>query len=82
MEMGLHLAGGSTSLDLFCSAEGRFWPITSNSQVGPGPLLVEPDMAELRLLLLDLQNGKVVSASASYTFTMPSANVTLTAHFK
>jgi hypothetical protein len=28
------------------------------------------------------QNGKVVSASASYTLTMPSANVTLTAHFK
>ena len=28
------------------------------------------------------QNGKVVSTSASYTFTMPSANVTLTAHFK
>jgi hypothetical protein len=39
-------------------------------------------MAELRLLLLDLQNGKVVSTSASYTFTMPSANATLTAHFK
>jgi hypothetical protein len=28
------------------------------------------------------QNGKVVSTSASYTFTMPSANVTLIAHFK
>ena len=28
------------------------------------------------------QNGKVVSTSASYTFTVPSANVTLTAHFK
>jgi hypothetical protein len=28
------------------------------------------------------QNGKVVSTSASYTFTMPSATVTLTAHFK
>jgi hypothetical protein len=28
------------------------------------------------------QNAKVVSTSASYTFTMPSANVTLTAHFK
>jgi hypothetical protein len=28
------------------------------------------------------QNGKVVSTSASYTFTMPSANATLTAHFK
>jgi hypothetical protein len=28
------------------------------------------------------QNGKVTSTSASYTFTMPSANVTLTAHFK
>jgi hypothetical protein len=28
------------------------------------------------------QSGKVVSTSASYTFTMPSANVTLTAHFK
>jgi hypothetical protein len=28
------------------------------------------------------QNGKVVSTSASYTFTMPSANTTLTAHFK
>ena len=28
------------------------------------------------------QNTKVVSTSASYTFTMPSANVTLTAHFK
>ena len=28
------------------------------------------------------QNAKVVSPSASYTFTMPSANVTLTAHFK
>jgi sRNA-binding protein len=28
------------------------------------------------------QNGKVVSTSASYTFNMPSANVTLTAHFK
>jgi archaellum component FlaF (FlaF/FlaG flagellin family) len=28
------------------------------------------------------QNGKVVSTSASYMFTMPSANVTLTAHFK
>jgi hypothetical protein len=25
---------------------------------------------------------KVVSTSASYAFTMPSANVTLTAHFK
>jgi hypothetical protein len=28
------------------------------------------------------QNGKVVSTSASYTFSMPSANVTLSAHFK
>jgi hypothetical protein len=28
------------------------------------------------------QNGKVVSTSASYTFTMPSATTTLTAHFK
>jgi uncharacterized repeat protein (TIGR02543 family) len=28
------------------------------------------------------QNAKVVSTSASYTFTMPSANVTLVAHFK
>jgi hypothetical protein len=28
------------------------------------------------------QNGKVVSTPASYTFTMPSASVTLTAHFK
>jgi hypothetical protein len=28
------------------------------------------------------QNAKVVSTSASYTFNMPSANVTLTAHFK
>jgi hypothetical protein len=28
------------------------------------------------------QNGKVVSTSASYTFNMPSANATLTAHFK
>jgi hypothetical protein len=28
------------------------------------------------------QSGKVVSTSASYTFTMPSANVALTAHFK
>jgi hypothetical protein len=28
------------------------------------------------------QSGKVVSTSTSYTFTMPSANVTLTAHFK
>ena len=28
------------------------------------------------------QNGKVVSTSASYMFTMPSANTTLTAHFK
>jgi uncharacterized repeat protein (TIGR02543 family) len=28
------------------------------------------------------QDGKVVSTSASYMFTMPSANVTLTAHFK
>ena len=28
------------------------------------------------------QNGKVVSTSASYTFTIPSANVTLTAKFK
>jgi hypothetical protein len=28
------------------------------------------------------QNGKVVSTSASYTLTMPSANATLTAHFK
>ena len=28
------------------------------------------------------QNGKVVNTSASYTLTMPSANVTLTAHFK
>jgi uncharacterized repeat protein (TIGR02543 family) len=28
------------------------------------------------------QNGKVVSTSNSYTFTMPSANVTLVAHFK
>jgi hypothetical protein len=43
--------------------------------IWPGPLLVEPDMAELRLLILDLQNGKVVSTSAK-TFTMPSANVT------
>jgi hypothetical protein len=37
---------------------------------------------DFRLLLLDLQSGKVVSTSASFTFTMPSANVTLTAHFK
>ena len=58
------------------------WPITSTAQFGLGPLLAEPDMAELRLLLLDLQNGKVVSTSASYMFTMPSANATLTAHFK
>ena len=29
---------------LFCSALGGFWPITSISQFGPGPLLVEPDM--------------------------------------
>jgi uncharacterized repeat protein (TIGR02543 family) len=28
------------------------------------------------------QSGKVLSTSANYTFTMPSANVTLTAHFK
>jgi len=28
------------------------------------------------------QSGKVVSTSANYTFNMPSANVTLTAHFK
>ena len=28
------------------------------------------------------QNGKVVSTSASYMFTMPSASATLTAHFK
>jgi hypothetical protein len=28
------------------------------------------------------QNGKVVGTSASYMLTMPSANVTLTAHFK
>jgi hypothetical protein len=28
------------------------------------------------------QNAKVVSTSASYMLTMPSANVTLTAHFK
>jgi hypothetical protein len=28
------------------------------------------------------QNAKVVSTAASYTFTMPSANITLTAHFK
>jgi hypothetical protein len=28
------------------------------------------------------QNGKVVSTSASYTLAMPSANTTLTAHFK
>ena len=28
------------------------------------------------------QNAKVVSTSASYAFTMPSANATLTAHFK
>jgi hypothetical protein len=28
------------------------------------------------------QNGKVVSTSASYTLTMPSAKVTLTARFK
>jgi hypothetical protein len=28
------------------------------------------------------QSGKVVSASASYMFTMPSANVSLTAHFR
>jgi hypothetical protein len=28
------------------------------------------------------QSTRVVSTSASYTFTMPSANVTLTAHFK
>jgi hypothetical protein len=28
------------------------------------------------------QNAKVVSTSASYTFTMPSSNATLTAHFK
>jgi hypothetical protein len=28
------------------------------------------------------QNAKVVSTSASYTFTMPSASATLTAHFK
>jgi hypothetical protein len=53
------------------------WPITSTAQFGPGPLLVEPDMADLRLL----QNGKVVSTSANM-FTMTSANVTLTARFK
>jgi hypothetical protein len=28
------------------------------------------------------QNAKVVSTSAGYTFNMPSANVTLTGHFK
>jgi hypothetical protein len=55
--------------------------IASISQFGPGPLLVEADMADLRLLLLDLQSGKVVSTSANM-FTMPSASTTLTAHFK
>jgi Divergent InlB B-repeat domain len=28
------------------------------------------------------ENGKVVSTSASYAFTMPSASITLVAHFK
>jgi hypothetical protein len=30
---GLHLTGGSTSLDLFCSALGRFWPFASFAAV-------------------------------------------------
>jgi hypothetical protein len=29
------------------------WPITSISQFGPGPLLVESDIGDLRHLLLD-----------------------------
>ena len=42
----------------FCSAEGGFWPITSTAQFSSRPLLVEPDMAELRLLLLDLETER------------------------
>jgi hypothetical protein len=33
----------------------RLWPIASISQFGPGPLLVKPDMAELRLLDLETE---------------------------
>ena len=31
----------------------RRWPITSTAQFDPGPLLVEPDIGDLRHLLLD-----------------------------
>ena len=31
----------------------RTWPIASISQFGPSPLLLEPDIGDLRLLLLD-----------------------------
>ena len=40
--------------DVRCSAHVCRWPITSISQFSPRPLLVEPDMADLRLRLLDL----------------------------
>ena len=57
--------------DVRCSAHVCRWPITSISQFSPRPLLVEPDMADLRLRLLDLDaEREVVSTSASYTFTM------------
>jgi hypothetical protein len=45
MEMGLHLAGASTSLDLFCSALGGFWPVTSLAamqQFHAAPRLLTP----------------------------------------
>jgi hypothetical protein len=67
----------------FCSAEGGFWPITSTAQFSSRPLLVEPDMAELRLLLLDLdaerEGGQHIGELHVHR---AQRNVTLTAHFK
>ena len=57
--------------------------LVPDSRFGPSPLLVEPDMAELRLLLLDLdaerEGGQHIGELHVHR---AQRNVTLTAHFK
>jgi hypothetical protein len=43
----LHLAGGPTSCDLFCSAGGGFWPISVQVQAAGCPQLAKADAGSL-----------------------------------
>jgi hypothetical protein len=54
----LHDDGREGHLNFVCGAIDRLWPITSISQFGPGPLLVEPDMTNLRHPLLNNLVGR------------------------